>query len=353
MITNETKDSLPKEETKKAINPKIDELIKVEKDLNLATARQEELNKAKEQNEATKKELEELKTKIAELKAKREEIISWTKKSLWAEKNPDESVLEEVKYEKTPDEKERQSAQKILVQFNENPEKVDFQNVEWGILWIVLGLLKAFFWWTWQMNSDTWNVENTVSEPEEIKQVETKITDPKREIWNFDFETLIQTKEWKKFEKYRGLMIKYSTRFNIEPWILLKLFIKEWSHWNINAKPPNGTALWLGQITNDTWKIICKEIWPKQYWIPINVEEDRYDAEKQILASCMYLDYCARLRQVDHATAILYYHMWPWKINDKKAQTYIEWNPAIARFHWNWPVTVQSYEEAAKRYYLS
>jgi len=170
MITNETKDSLPKEETKKAINPKIDELIKVEKDLNLATARQEELNKAKEQNEATKKELEELKTKIAELKAKREEIISWTKKSLWAEKNPDESVLEEVKYEKTPDEKERQSAQKILVQFNENPEKVDFQNVEWGILWIVLGLLKAFFWWTWQMNSDTWNVENTVSEPEEIDE---------------------------------------------------------------------------------------------------------------------------------------------------------------------------------------
>lgn len=302
--------------------------------------------------------IEALEQKLADLKKQREKIISETQSCLSWEKidrtqlaKAQEILKEQKEYIPTKDEEKRKKAIEIASEVK-NPEDIQDLKIEWWVLWIFLQILKAMFWWKWEMQDG--KVNQTQNENEVINETKTKLKSPERRIGKFDFYTLIETKEWEKFKKYEDLILKWTNRiWNINPGLLLQLMIKEWSNGNISAWPWwKNSALWLWQITDDTWIDICNKIWPKQYWIYIDKSKWRYDAESQIKAMCIYLDYCARVREVNHANAILYYHQWPGKINDNTARKNLSNNPAIAKHHKGNIVTVASYEEAAKNYYL-
>jgi len=208
---------------------------------------------------------------------------------------------------------------------------------------------EAIDWHTQQTKTEestiSWEKEELESQEQENKTYEES---------RFNFYELLESREWENFKKYKDLILKRTSRIWIDPWLLLKLMIKEWSNWDLRAGPWwRSSAVWLGQITNWTWEFICDVIAPRQYWINIDKVNGRFDAESQIKAMCIYLDYCSRVRWVDHKRAVVYYHMWPGKISDSKARIYLENNPAIARYHTWDTVTVASYEKAAVSYYLS
>lgn len=326
------------------------ELQKIETKISDVSKKLDYLRKSWKDDELALAQIQELELALKYLENQKAEIIAKTQQQLPEVNKKDKKW--EVEYEKTSDESKRTQAVQLVEQIKDNPENIDFKSLDWDILSIFFKLLKVVFWWSWSLDWKNW-LSNNWNEDIELSNIKQKLKDPNRTISNFDFETLINSKDWKKFEKYQNEIIKYSSRFDINPWIMLKLFIKEWSHWNPSAGPSNSSAIWLWQITTPTWNLICDKIWPKQYWVYIDKEKDRFDPSKQILASCMYLDYCARLKWVDHATAIIYYHMWHWRnITDNTAQKYYDNNPAIARVHGKWPITAASYQEAAREYYL-
>lgn len=229
-------------------------------------------------------------------------------------------------------------------------ENLDISKEPKSFLETLLALLQIIFGWEWQLGAFG-KPEQTAWDDEVVARYkENARKNPSR---NFDFYKLLETKEWQNFKQYENLVIKWGSRFRIEPGLLLKLMIKEGSGGNVKKWPGwENTAVWLGQITSDTWKLICKDIGPKK-GIYLDVVKDRYDAESQIKAMCLYLNYCAELRNTDHATAVIYYHMGPGEISNAKAKKYAQENPAIAKKLAGWPVTVANYEAAAREYYLS
>ena len=310
-----------------------------------------EIQKAKEHlerllsqdNSELADQIQELQTTLEALEREKEEIISETQGALGCERSDI--------YIETQDETQRQQAIAVIQNIS-SPEDLSNIKLEWGIIGIVLQILQVFFWWTYENKNG--QIVQTATEPEIIASKKQQLQNPERPKTQFDFYQLLESKDGKYFQPYEDMILKWTWRiWNIDPWLLLRVMIKEWSKWNLRAGPWwRNSAVWLGQITTPTWNMICDTIWPKQYGIYIDKIGWRYDAESQVKAMCMYLDYCARLRNVDHATAVVYYHMWPGKINDQTATNYLRNNPAVARHHRGQVISVASYEEAAKNYYL-
>lgn len=307
-------------------------------------------------NDLDEKQIWDIELKLQKLEAEKTQIISSTQTSLQDEKKAEKlknpkikKELDAAKYVETPKDKQTQKAMDMLTDAGE-VESLDLRKTPEWLLGTLLSLLKIIFWGEWQLWT-FWKPEQTAGDSEVI----SKYKDNARKNPNkkFDFYALLDSKEGKNFAKYEDITIKWASRFGINPGLLLKLMIKEWSDGNVKKWPGGAnSAVWLGQITSDTWELICKTIGPKK-GIHMDVVRDRYDAESQIKGMCLYLNYCAELKNTDHATAVIYYHMWPGEINNAKAKKYAAENPAIARKLAWWPVTVASYEAAARDYYLS
>lgn len=306
------------------------------------------------------KQIWEIELKLQKLESEKSHVISSTQSSLKEEKK-DEKKLEKpktpkakkdseaLKYVETPKDKQTQKAMDILTDATE-VESLDLRKTPEWLLGTLLALLKIIFWGEWQLGNFG-KPEQTAGDSEVISKYKEKAK--KNPNKKFDFYALLDSKEGKNFAKYEDITIKWASRFGIDPGLLLKLMIKEGSDGNVKKWPGwANSAVWLGQITSDTWELICKTIGPKK-GIHMDVVRDRYDAESQIKGMCLYLNYCAELKNIDHATAVIYYHMWPGEINNTKAKKYAQENPAIARKLAWWPVTVASYEAAARDYYLS
>lgn len=340
--------------------PQNEELVKIQWEISSTQKQLKSLNNQitslqdEEWKQLIQQQIKELKKTLKKLEDDKKTILDRTQSELTLERNIPQNIWtpEVLEYLTTQDATKREQAVDIIEHIS-NPNQLD--NIKWEswVINILLQLLQIIFWWSFVQKHDG-TIEQAQSEQQAITQTREKLQDPQREKGDFDFYTLLESKGWQHFKGYEESILKWTTRFNIDPAILLQLFIKEWSKGNLRAWPGGkNTALWLGQITNGTWNMICDSIWPKQYGLHLDKVKDRYDAESQIKAACIYLDYCARLRQVNHATAIVYYHTWPGNFSDQVAQRYLANNPAVQRYHGPWKVTHQSYVEAAERYYLS
>jgi hypothetical protein len=342
----------------------------------------ETINNAKLERETENqwKSLEEINTRIVaaeetlrtiqDAKQKQEiqntlDTLRWEKEKILSTTQQDKNDLnseQEQEYIPAKDEKQRQEIFWNIAKDKDG--NIDMKQTLWNMTdmlkqngwilgWLIAWLLQKFFWWKFGINESGEVVQTTSQE-----QV---IIDYKKTIdFTKTFEELLTSKEWKNYFQYQDSIIKNSLRFDIPPAIMLQLFIKEWSNWDPKKWPGwANSAVWLGQITGATWDNICKNIGPRRYGITIDPAK-RYDPESQILAACMYLDYCKEERNTaTHKDAIVYYHQWPGPITDSIAQKYARNNPIVMRelekmwvTHYS-QVTVELYSTASNKYYLS
>lgn len=252
--------------------------------------------------------------------------------------NQKDILREEIKKSSSTDEEKQKALQEIEnAKTSADLNEINFWDGPMSLI------LKFFAFITWYTNEDF------------SKALHDESVEKYKLSWEYhmDFESLLNSKWWEWFKENQNYIIYYANKFWINPWTVLKLMIKEWSGWDVTKWPGwKNTATWFWQITDWTWNDICNRIAPKYLWQTID-KSKRFDAPTQILATCLYLDFCAKTRWVSHEEAMIYYHTWPWKITDETAKSYINNNPAIARVHWPWPVTAESYKDAAMRYYLN
>ena len=250
MTNIEAKKALPVENTKnaEAVN-KVDELSNQIKKLD------EEINHIKTSNPnfAENKDLykqvfekQELKKK---LEAEKKDILSDTQKSLEGQKPytaDQKNILNEQIENSWATEEQKNEARERLSHANSAQEL----NLDW--LWPILGFI------FWIFAKFTWYREEDFSRDDLDKALaEFKAS------WeyNMDFWKLIETKEWSNYKQFEPYIVWYAKKFGINPWTVLKLMIKEWSGWDVKKWPGwNNSAVWLWQITGNTWADICNNI---------------------------------------------------------------------------------------------
>lgn len=235
----------------------------------------------------------------------------------------------------------------------------DWNNGIGGIMDDFLGWIKDWF----SGDKENWLLASILSlftkNTGEIKELRTEIEHANEFMWL----------EWVQgsAEKFEGFIDRYSSKYNIPEWKLVKLVGKEGSEWYTWAgvRSPNGklisSAFWLGMIIKSTWNDLRGKILTRDgvdIW-----EHGNIDPEMQIYAMAEYLSQMSKIWWWDDAMA--YYNTWPWakNISQEQALKNASINPIISNripwvtveggeiLKWKELINSLSYFAAAKSYY--
>lgn len=161
-----------------------------------------------------------------------------------------------------------------------------------------------------------------------------------------------ERKKWEKFrwerkdeflQVFGEVLKRESVKYNIPENIVINLIEKE-SKFNPKARPPKGSAYWLGQHIDWTWKQISS--FPEF----TSIDLDRQNPEHQIMATFAYLNHLRDYKSCSIEEAVIYYHTWPW-FKDSNVAEALRLNPAVERnMRWR-EMTAKNYVDAAKEFY--
>jgi hypothetical protein len=147
---------------------------------------------------------------------------------------------------------------------------------------------------------------------------------------------------------------RITNEYGINPNFLIKLIEKEGSWFNPFTKTPKGSAVGLGQITDQTWQELQDKIIPsdgRAQKLLGGANLERYNPLHQLVGMCAYLNAMKVRKQAQSwSEAVVYYHTGP-GATDADVEGYLVANPAIA---WHMPTgtrNLAAYVQAAIKYY--
>ncbi len=204
------------------------------------------------------------------------------------------------------------------------------------------------------LRGDAWREEFT-SLPEDEKLIEqAKVEKENRKNESSYLEKLYGKANGREnFLAYFGSDLNRITKsYGINPTWLLALIEKEGSGFNAFTKS-TGSAVGLGQITDDTWTELTSKIIPadaRAMELVGGSRLERYNPIHQMIAMCSYLEHIrVKKPTANWSDAAIYYHT-GMNATDADVPKYLKWNPAIAREMKGEP-TLANYVDAARRYY--
>jgi hypothetical protein len=147
---------------------------------------------------------------------------------------------------------------------------------------------------------------------------------------------------------------RITSEYGINPNFLIKLIEKEGSGFNPFTRAPGGSAVGLGQITDQTWAELQDKIVPsdgRAQKLLGGVGLERYNPLHQLVGMCAYLNHMKTLKATNSwSEAAVYYHTGP-GATDALVEGYLAANPAIAREMSTGVKNLASYTAAAIKYY--
>jgi len=183
------------------------------------------------------------------------------------------------------------------------------------------------------------------TELSEDKQLLKKVeeTKKKREEERKKWESYKWERREEFLKTFQDVLKRESEKYNIPQDIVVNLIQKE-SKFNPKARPPEGSAFWLGQHIDSTWRQVSS--FPEF----TNIDLDRQNPEHQIMATFAYLNHLRGYKSCSIEDAVIYYHTGP-GFKDSNVENALRLNPAIAR-NMRWAeMTAQNYIKAAKEFY--